>query len=79
MKTSEFLNLLCQVLEKDDNLITLADTPDTIPEWDSLGHLSLLAFLETELNVDVSSNDFPEFASIGQLVDILKQGGFLQD
>ncbi len=79
MQTSEFLDLLCQVLEKDDDPITLADTPETIPEWDSLGHLSILAFLETELNVDSSNDDFPEFESIGQLADILKERGLLQD
>ena len=79
MKISEFLDLLCETLEKEKGSITLKDNQDTLPEWDSLGHLSILAVLETSLGVNSSDSDFPEFDSIGQLVEILKQCEALED
>ncbi len=50
-----------------------------IAEWDSLGHLSILAALDREFNGKVASiRELASAASVPQILNQLKQHGLLQ-
>ena len=79
MKTNEFLNAICKALSRDSGTITLDDTRDTIEEWDSVGHLGIIATIDGALGVSPDSDDLRNFTSIRELVDVLKKKGALED
>lgn len=78
-KVQEFLDALCASLNREPGSITLDDTPDSLAEWDSVGHLSIIATVDQELSVPVDEEEMQTFTSIGQLVDRLKARGVLED
>lgn len=78
MKTvEEFLNEVCDVLGRDAGTITLADTPETVEEWDSVGHLSIISTVDEFLGVPIDDIEMQNFESILELVDRLKAKGAL--
>ncbi len=72
MKTEEFLNALCGALGRAPNSLSLEDTPQTVAEWDSIGHLTIIATVDELLGVPVQDERLREFTSIGELVEQLK-------
>ncbi len=79
MKTSEFLDQLTQALNIPPGTLKLDDTPETLPEWDSLGNLTIVGLLDSLFDLTTSAISTQPFASIGELVESLKKGGFLED
>ena len=55
-------------LEVDENIITMELKIDDIPEWDSLGHLTILTYLD-ELT-DGKAGEINELGSLESLQDI---------
>lgn len=78
MNTNEFLNMLCEALEIEEGSITLDDTVDTIEEWDSLGHLSIIAALDS-LGIDTDKDEFRNFDTIAKLVELVRKEGIPKD
>ncbi|NQU26229.1 MAG: acyl carrier protein [Candidatus Nealsonbacteria bacterium] len=79
MKVEEFLNAVCEVLLRDPNTLSLDDTPNTVEEWDSVGHLSIIATIDEELGIPVDTEEMQNFRSIGELVERLKSKNALED
>lgn len=79
MKTKDFLNALCEALKREPNSLTLTDTPQSVQEWDSVGHLGMIATIDSVLGVQTDSEDLQTFTSIGQLVNALKTRGALEN
>ncbi len=44
-----------------------------IDEWDSIGHMTLVAALETEFNITIETDDIIDFSSFKQGIEILKK------
>ena len=80
MKTvNEFLNEVCDSLGLDPGELKLADTPETVEEWDSVGHLSILSTVDEFLGVEIDSEEMQNFKSIQELVERLQAKGALSD
>ena len=80
MKTKDFLNALCESLNMKPGSLTLDSTPETVTEWDSVGHLAILATVDSQLGIATDSEDLLEFTSLRQLVEALKsKGAALED
>jgi acyl carrier protein len=79
LKTSEFLNAVCEALELDTGSLTVQDTPETVPAWDSIGHLQIIGVIDAELNVQTDEDEeLQRFASMGELVERLEARGALE-
>jgi len=46
----------------------------SIPEWDSMGHLNLVMAIEQEFNCKISQEDVIELDSVGKIIAYLKMG-----
>jgi acyl carrier protein len=79
MKVPEFLNLVCEALGLPPRSLSLDATPQTVPQWDSIGHLSIIAIADERLGVRTNDADLHNFTSIGQLVERLKARNVLED
>ena len=45
----------------------------SIPEWDSIGHMSLVASLEKTFNISMETNDIIDFSSYKKGIEILNK------
>ena len=79
MTTAEFLNEICDVLGRDPDSLSPEDTPKTIKEWDSMGHLSIIATIDDVLGVSVEDEEMRNFQSVGELLERLRLRGALED
>ena len=80
MKTSAFLDAICETLQLPAGSVSLDDTPKTVAPWDSLGHLAIIDLLVTHLGLDTSEDEsLQQFSSIRELVDRLKGMNALED
>ena len=43
-----------------------------IPEWDSIGHMTLMSGLEEGFNITLETDDIIDFSSFKKGIDILK-------
>jgi|TARA_B110000971_G_C19793826_1_gene401017 acyl carrier protein len=44
-----------------------------IPEWDSIGHMSLIAALEDGYQISIDTDDIVEYSSFEKGIEILKK------
>ena len=44
-----------------------------IPEWDSIGHMTLMSGLEEGFNITMETDDIVDFSSFKKGLDILKK------
>ena len=44
-----------------------------IPEWDSIGHMTLIASLEDTFNITLDTDDIIDFSSFKKGIEILKK------
>jgi len=44
---------------------------NTIPEWDSIGHMALIAALELEFDIMLDTDDIIDMSSVGKAKEIL--------
>ena len=46
---------------------------NSIPQWDSIGHMSLIAALEETYNIMMDTDDIIEFSSFNKGIEILEK------
>ena len=44
-----------------------------IPEWDSIGHMTLMSNLEEEFDISIETDDIVDFSSFKKGIEILKK------
>ncbi|CUS31745.1 acyl carrier protein [Candidatus Nitrospira nitrificans] len=64
-----------KVFNLDPWNVTDSSSKDTLAEWDSMGHLSLITSLEEHYKVSLSIADAMEMTSVGKIKAILKGYG----
>ncbi len=46
---------------------------NSIPQWDSIGHMTLVAAIEEKFNITIDTDDIVDFSSFKKGVEILKK------
>ena len=72
MTAEDFLDSVCDALGREPGSLTRNDSPESVEEWDSLGHLAIIDVIDEKLGIDVGAEDMLDFQSIGQLLERLK-------
>ena len=60
-------------LSLNDNNVSQELTYNTIPEWDSIGHMSLISAIEDAFKISMDTADIVELGSYKQGIEILKK------
>ena len=60
-------------LGADDSAITEDLEFNSIEEWDSIGHMGLIAAFEEAFNISFETDDIVEFSSYKKGIEILKK------
>jgi acyl carrier protein len=59
--------VIAGVFPVEPGALTDADSPQTIAEWDSVGHLNLVLAIEAEFGVQFSPDEMAELTSVGAI------------
>ena len=71
----KYITVFKEALDVDEAVLTDGLTFDTIPEWDSVGHMRLIALLEDTFDIMFETDDIMEFSSLGKGKKIMKKYG----
>lgn len=71
----KFLNLIKRALEIEDREPELGDRFKEYDEWDSLSQLTLIAELDDQFGVTVSSEELKGIQTLGELFELVKMAG----
>ena len=69
----KYLAAFKEALEIDDAVLTDDLAFDSIPEWDSVGHMRLMASLEDAFDIMFETEDIMDFSSLGKGKEIIKK------
>ena len=67
--------VFCRVLNVKESALDETFTFKTVPQWDSVAHLSLISELEDEFDVLFESEDILHYGSYLNGIEILKRYG----
>jgi len=68
----EFLNLVADILNREENSISFQDDFREYNEWDSLAALSFLAMINEEYDVIISRRDFDDMITLEQIYQYIE-------
>ncbi len=67
--------VVAKVFKVDVSEVTDLSSKETLAEWDSMGHLSLVMSLEEQFKVSLSIADAMEMTSVQHIKRILREYG----
>ena len=75
MSKENLRGCFCKALWISPELVTEDLSYNTIPEWDSVGHMALIAELENTFDVMFETDDILGLSSVAKAAEILKRLG----
>lgn len=69
----QFLEVLKEALELEDENITFEDTLADFDTWDSMSRLSLIALLDEHFEVEVSDSEFDDVDTVNDLFELVQK------
>lgn len=69
----QFLEVLKEALELEDENVTFEDTLADFETWDSMSRLSLIALLDEHFEVEVSDNEFDDVDTVNDLFELVQK------
>ena len=69
----KYQNIFIKYLSIDSNKFNENIKYNEIPEWDSIGHMTLIAALEEEYKISLETDDVVDFSSFQKGIEILKK------
>ena len=69
----KYKNVFVKTLSIDDAKVNDKLKYNDYPEWDSIGHMTLMSGLEEEFNISIETDDIVDFSSFEKGKEILKK------
>lgn len=69
----KYKNAFTSSLNIDDKVFSDKLEYNDIPEWDSIGHMSLISALEDEFSISIETDDIVDYSSYKKGIEILKK------
>ena len=69
----EVRRVIADVLGVDPAALAPDASPETVPGWDSVQHLSLIIALEQEFSVRFTPEEIEEAVSLGTITELLRR------
>jgi acyl carrier protein len=65
---------IAEALEIDEDAVTVDSVSGDLEEWDSLGHISIMSFLDKSFGeITERVPDFASATSVGEIISLLEQ------
>ena len=69
----KYKDIFCKSLSINNSKFNENIKYNEIPEWDSIGHMTLIAALEEEYKINFETDDIVDFSSFKKGTEILKK------
>ena len=69
----KYKKIFTNSLNIDDSVFNDKLQYNDIPEWDSIGHMSLISSLEDEFSISIETDDIVDYSSYKKGIEILKK------
>ncbi len=69
----KYKEIFIKSLSIDDSKFNEKLKYNEIPEWDSIGHMTLMSGLEDGFNISLETDDIVDFSSFNKGIEILKK------
>ena len=69
----KYKNAFIEAFSIDENKLKKNLEYNTIPEWDSIGHMTLIGNLEEAFEISMETDDIIDFSSYNKGLEILKK------
>jgi len=73
MSLEKYRNVFIKSLSIEKDKLKDSLEYNEIPEWDSIGHMTLMSGLEEEFNISLETDDIVDFGSFKKGIEILKK------
>ena len=70
---SKYKKSFVDALSVQEDIVNSKLEYNSIPEWDSIGHMSLIGALEDEFGISIDTDDIIDFSSFEKGKEILKK------
>lgn len=67
-----YKKIFIETLEVDESKFKENLKYNDIPEWDSIGHMTLISAIEEKYNISMDTDDIIDFSSFEKGIEILK-------
>ena len=71
----KYRNIFIQSLSIDEKKFSEKTKYNEIPEWDSIGHMTLMSSLEEKFSISMDTDDIVDFSSFEKGMEILEKYG----
>lgn len=79
MNTKDALSWIAEIFEEPADRIGAATERVTIPGWDSLGTLSLIAGLDEKFDIHLDEKEIEAMAKVDDILAVLRRQGALAE
>ena len=69
----KYQHIFIKSLSIDNNKFNENIKYNEIPEWDSIGHMTLISALEEEYKISLETDDIVDFSSFKKGIELLKK------
>lgn len=69
----EIFELISDLFDVDLQEVSLDSSPDTLPAWDSLGHMRLMAAIEETFRLTLSPEEQVDMLTVDLVVEIVSE------
>lgn len=73
MSTEEILEWLSELFNEPKGSISLETLREDIPEWDSLGALTLMAEMDEKFGVVLSNSELDNLSAVSDILEVLRK------
>ncbi|MCZ8531807.1 acyl carrier protein [Psychrobacillus psychrodurans] len=73
MTQEKLVSIFTEALEIEASQVTNDLTYNSIPEWDSIAHMTLVAEIEDQFDIMLDTDDVLDMSSFGKAVEILSK------
>lgn len=70
---AKFTEMLRELAENDDIVLTDETTADDVDEWDSLLHVNLIIAMEAEFSIRFETDEINAPENVGQVYDLIER------
>ena len=70
---NKYIKIFCEALSIEPKKFNEKIKYNDIPEWDSIGHMTLMSSLEEGFKISLETDDIVDFSSFKKGIQILKK------